>query len=105
MTYLDERRITQDILREVERAESKHTGGDWPDGTRNGGMNLHQRERAMSSCDRADREGRLTFAHILEEEFWEAMCEEDKGRLRAEVTQVAAVCVRWLIKLDREAGR
>lgn len=105
MTYLDERRITQDILREVERAEGKYPGGDWPDGTRNGGMWLVQREQATNACDRADREGRLTFAHVLEEEFYEALCEEDKTRLRAELVQCGAVIVRWLIKLDREAGR
>jgi hypothetical protein len=42
---------------------------------------------------------------VLEEEFYEALCEEDKTRLRAELVQCGAVIVRWLIKLDREAGR
>ena len=105
MTFIEERRIVMDVLREVERAEAKHPGGRWADGTWNGGMNLVKREQATNSCDRADREGCLTFAHILEEEFWEAMCEEDKVKLRAELVQCAAVCFRWLHKLDIEAGR
>lgn len=106
MNFLDERRITQDILREVERAARKHPGtADMPDGTRNGGMWLEQRARAQSSCDRAAREQRLTFAHVLEEEFYEVLCEEDKMKLREEIVQVCAVGVRWLAKLDREAGR
>lgn len=106
MTFLDERRITADVFREIERAEKKHPRTEnMPDGTRNGGMNLVQRTQATNSCDRATREGRVTFAQVLEEEFWEAICEEDKAKLRAELVQVAAVTIRWLAKLDREAGK
>ncbi|HEV3059673.1 MAG TPA: hypothetical protein VGY48_15590 [Vicinamibacterales bacterium] len=106
MTFLDERRITADIMREIERAEKKHPHTEnMPDGTRNGGMNLVCREQAQLSCDRATREGRVTFAQVLEEEFYEAICEEDKVKLRAELVQCGAVVIRWLAKLDREAGR
>jgi len=98
-------RILDNVAAEVCRAEAKHPGGDWPDGTRNGGMWLVMREQATNACDRATREGRVTFAHILEEEFYEALCEEDKTALRTEIIQVAAVCCRWMLKLDREVGR
>ena len=97
--------ILYDIAAEVDRAESLHPGGDWPDGTRTGGAWLVQREQATNACNRAHREGRLTFAHILEEEFYEALCEEDKTKLAVELTQVCAVAVRWLLKLQSEAGR
>lgn len=76
----------------------------YPDGTRNGGMNLVQREQAKNACDRAAREDLCTFAHVLAEEFWEAMCEEDRDRLRDELIQVAAVAVQWIEHIDREAG-
>jgi hypothetical protein len=95
-------RVFDEIAAEVVRAEKKHPNSDFLDGTRNGGMNLHQRERAQNSCDRAVREGRCTWAQVLEEEFWEAMCEEDKVKLRAELVQVAAVATRWIQKLDAE---
>ncbi|MGI5271191.1 NUDIX hydrolase [Nonomuraea sp. CA-218870] len=61
--------------------------------------------RARRETERASREGRLTWRHILEEEVLEAFAEEDPDRLRAELTQVAAVAVKWLQDLDRRAGR
>ena len=98
--------IFDGVAAEIYRSETKHPNTEsLPDGTRNGGAWLACRAQAQLSCDRAAREGRLTFAHILEEEFYEALCEEDKTALRTEIIQVAAVCCRWALKLDREAER
>lgn len=96
--------LVEDVLAEMLAGDAKHGPfSRYPDGTRAGGMNLVQREQAKNACDRAFREGRGTAAHVLEEEFWEAMCEEDPVALRAELVQVAAVACKWIEKLDKEA--
>lgn len=51
--------------------------------------------------DMAAKRGRLTWAHILNEEFYEAMSEEDPEKLREELIQVAAVAVAWAECIDR----
>jgi hypothetical protein len=95
--------IAREAVAEAARGALKYPkDASAADGTRNGGMNLVQREQAQNSCDRAAHEGTQTFAKILEEEFWEAMCEEDKTKLRVELLQVAGVAIQWVDKLDRE---
>jgi hypothetical protein len=52
---------------------------------------------AKFACDEADREGRLSFAHILREELAEAIAAAAKGDLaaaRTELLQLAAVAVQ-----------
>lgn len=101
----DSRPALIDIVIEADRGAALFPKAvDYPDGTRTGGMNLVQREQAKNACDRATREGVCTFAHVLAEEFWEAMCEEDRDRLRDELVQVAAVALQWIENIDREAG-
>lgn len=72
-----------------------------PDGTGLAGATKHALAIARHACERGYREGTLTHAHILEEEFWEAMCETDPAKLRAELVQVAAMAVKWIRDLDR----
>lgn len=72
-----------------------------PDGTGGGGRETW-RTIATNSCDRAVRENRATFAHILDEEASEVLAETDQIKLREELVQLGAVCVRWIEKLDRE---
>jgi hypothetical protein len=43
--------------------------------------------------------GRGTWADILTEEFYEAMAEENPRKLKAELIQVAAVAVAWVVSL------
>jgi hypothetical protein len=43
----------------------------------------------------------VTWAHILTEEFYEALAEADPEKLREELVQVAAVAVAWVECLDR----
>lgn len=45
----------------------------------------------------------LSWADVLAEEFWEALCETDPKKLRTELLQVAAVAVAWVEHLDRRA--
>lgn len=58
-------------------------------------------DAARMACDRADREGSTTWFHIAREEFWGAMSEIDRAKLRAELVQLAAVAVSWVMDIDR----
>jgi hypothetical protein len=94
-----------DVRNERQRAERFHPETtDAPDGTGGGGRDTW-RTIAQHSCDRATREHQLTFAHVLDEETAEVLAETDPAKLRKELVQVMAVCLRWIDKLDREAGR
>lgn len=46
----------------------------------------------------------ITWMHLVREEIAEAFCESDPTRLRAELIQVAALCVSWVEKLDQRAA-
>ena len=60
---------------------------------------------AQELCVTRFREGRGTYAHIFWEEMAEAFMEEDAGRLREELIQVAAVAVAWVECIDRRHER
>lgn len=68
-----------------------------PDGT--GGY--YGADHAREACDLAAAKGEVTFRHILEEEILEAFEERDQEKLKAELIQVAAVCVAWIEAIDR----
>lgn len=70
-----------------------------PDGTGDQLARLTADNRRRE-CDLAQQEGQLTWRHILAEEAAEAMAEADPARLRAELIQVAAVCVQWVQAID-----
>lgn len=96
--------ICDEIVAEAARAKALHPNTeDLPNGTWEGGMRKYQRVIAQDACDRAARQGTLTFAHILDEESREALAEEDSVKLRTELVQVSATCVRWIESLDRKA--
>lgn len=97
--------LFEEIGKEVERLS--HAGGgefDHPDGTWEGGMRKYQRVIARDACDRAARQGTLTFAHMFDAKAREVLAEEDKIKLRAVLIDVAVCCVLWIDKLDREVG-
>lgn len=52
--------------------------------------------------DKAFAAGEGTWRHILEEEFYEAMAETNPKRLKAELIQVAAVCLSWVVALKMQ---
>lgn len=93
-----------DILEEVYR-ERKAQDLQWgeqnhPDGT-GGKMREMMARIRKEECDTADKEHRLTFLRILEEEVSEAFAEMDVVKLREELIQVAAVAVCWIESIDR----
>lgn len=54
-----------------------------------------------NACNAVASQGRLTWRHILAEEYHEALAETDPAKLRAELVQVAAVAVAWVEAIDR----
>jgi hypothetical protein len=92
-------------------AERQRQLKKWGDQTHPDGTGLHPErqqqlaDEARTLCDRAARDGFLTWSHILMEEVREAMAEEDPTALRAELVQCAAVIAAWILDIDRRAGR
>ena len=93
-----------DVLHEVfkERSAQDQKWGEQnhPNGT-GGPWSRAQADIARKVCDDAADEGRLTWAHVLEEEFFEAMAETDVICLRNELIQVGAVAAAWVEAIDR----
>jgi hypothetical protein len=89
---------------QAERARQLDKWGDQrhPDGTNldNSGW----RDHARKICQQAAAEGRVTWAHILQEEFVEALAEVEPEPLRAELIQIAAVCAAWIYDIDRRTS-
>uniref|UniRef100_UPI00350E40F8 NUDIX hydrolase n=1 Tax=Nonomuraea pusilla TaxID=46177 RepID=UPI00350E40F8 len=88
----------------AERAAQDTTWGmqALPDGTGGPGT-VAAADAARDETGAASRAGTLTWRHILMEEVLEAVAEDDPGRLRAELVQVAAVAVKWIQSLDRRS--
>lgn len=92
--HLEAERLKQD----AKWGEQNH-----PDGTGSASQQIFAID-ARLACERAARNGTLTWAHILGEEVCEAFAEDDPSRLHAELVQVAAVAIEWLEALGRRAG-
>ncbi len=94
-------RIFDEIESELARAVAKYPDCErLPDGTGDCNARITYRAIAQNACDRAYREGRLTHAHVLEEEIAEVMAESDPVALRKELIQSAAMILKWLRDLD-----
>jgi malonyl CoA-acyl carrier protein transacylase len=95
---------TAQVLAEVRleriRQELRWGQQNHPDGT---GLPLAKgsADYARARCQTAAEDGSVTWEHILTEEHYEAMAEEDPTRLREELIQVAAVAVAWVEAIDR----
>ena len=88
-----------DIQGERARIASLGHTADLPDGT---GMwrQVADAEEVRDECDEATKRGTVTFRHLPAEEAAEAFAESGPAKLRAELVQVAAVCVRWIETID-----
>ena len=64
----------------------------------------HVRDTLQQVTDQAMAAGENTFANTLLEEVFEALAEDESGRLREELVQVAAVAVKWISVLDRQSA-
>lgn len=100
LTIIARQHIFDAIDSERDRQDRLHPGTTHiPDGT--GGERLELfLIAARGGYERAKAEGRLTHAHILAEEFGEAMVEKDQAKLRTELIEVAACCVKWVEAIE-----
>ncbi|MEU5883387.1 nucleoside triphosphate pyrophosphohydrolase [Spirillospora sp. NPDC047279] len=94
--------VLADVAAE-RRAQERIWGvQEFPDGT---GPEYEARaDEAKAEVGASSKRGRLTWRHILTEEFYEALAESDPVRLRTELVQTAAVAVQWIQSLDRRHG-
>ena len=101
------RRAVRDVVEGVfdERLRQNDRWGEQnhPDGTSTE-MWSPNAELWKFRCDKAAREGAVTWKHILLEEVYEALAEEDSTKLREELIQVAAVAAAWVEAIDRRAA-
>lgn len=85
--------------------------GVWPSMTMYGEwsvprpLNYGELEReAKRTTDSHANYNMVTFADILLEEVFEALATDNPSDLRSELIQIAAVAVKWVEVLDREAS-
>lgn len=92
---------TRDVLAAVaherRRQEEKHGPApvDRPDGTGMEGLKV-LRDWAQRQTDKRTEAGTLTWAHILQEEYYEALAARADIALEVELIQVAATAVSWV---------
>lgn len=94
------RKILDEAEAELERQNEVWGEQNHPDGTGEPGDRLFA-DMARRDADTAHENGALTWRHILTEEFFEAVAEEDGDNLREELIQVAAVALQWVSAIDR----
>lgn len=88
---------------DLERQRQFRKFGDQRHPLGTGGAHTHaMSEMARNSCQAAADEGRLTWRHIISEEYREAMAETDAVKLREELIQLAAVCQAIIYDLPRQ---
>ncbi|WP_067469595.1 nucleoside triphosphate pyrophosphohydrolase [Actinomadura macra] len=95
-------RVLTDIAAERDAQDRMWGCQEFPDGS--GPEFIELAEKAKRECSAAAKQGRLTWRHVLTEEFFEALAETEPGRLRTELVQTAAVAVKWIESLDRRRG-
>lgn len=94
--------VLGDVGEERYRQYLKWGEQNHPDGTGFDDWAYH-RDLAQLECRTASDDGDVTWAHILLEEVYEALAEDNAQALRAELVQVAAVAVQWIELLDRRS--
>ena len=94
--------IYDEVTAEGNKAIEKHGPQSHPNGT--GDVWARLAEVAKGYCNAAAESGELTWMHILSEEFYEALAEDDYEKLRAELIQVMSVARHWIQDLDAKHG-
>ncbi|MBK8173161.1 MAG: hypothetical protein IPK60_22900 [Sandaracinaceae bacterium] len=102
--------VLDEIKSELARSIRKHPISSWPDGTTGAPCSLRDvDDTRMSLVLRQEilrfleKESLATWLSVLLCEVHEAASETDPARLRAELIQVANVCVRWVLDIDSRA--
>ena len=95
-------RVLNEIEDERDRQNEKWGEQNHPDGT-SSEMWSPNAKLWKFRCDKAALAGSVTWKHILLEEVFEAISEEEPARIREELIQVAAVAAAWVEAIDRRA--
>jgi hypothetical protein len=93
-------RVLTEVLAERITQDAKWGEQNHPDGTGYDGSDQHA-DFWRQRCQDAFADGEGTWGHVLLEEVFEAIAENDPANLRAELVQVAAVAVAWVEAIDR----
>lgn len=91
--------VLAEIKTERWRQDNKFGEQNHPDGTSKDYKWLA--DSAREKCNSNAENGLVTWKNILQEEFYEALSETNQYLIRAELLQVAAVCVSWIQSIDR----
>lgn len=92
--------LLAEFVAELDRVNAKFPDARrLPDGTGGGGRKTWD-TLARNSCERAQREGRLTHTHVYDKETAEVMAAETVEELRKELVQVGATTIKWLLDID-----
>lgn len=94
--------ILDDIISERERQENKFPNQHLSSGTHKEYAPIADEAREYNDNIAKDL---LTWLDVLKKEFYEAASEEDPSKLRKELIQVAATCVRWIQDIDNFGER
>ena len=100
--------IYDEIIAERARQDAKWGEQNWPSVDSNEylrGSWKSKEEIAKILCEAHLKNGSVTFLHIAEEEFCEVAAAPDDVARRAELVQLAAVCVQWIEAIDRRAAK
>lgn len=95
--------VFDERVRQNEKwGEQNHEDGTGPDVVWSfTGPAEYVRDSAQADTDEAADCGCVTWRHIAFEEIAEAFAEVDPAKLRAELIQLAAVCIQWVQAIDR----
>lgn len=110
------KKIFAEILKEIARAQEKHGPHDTTPSldpvllNRRGSCSVERmcehyeiptELRAKFLCKNATENKELTHAHIVLEEFVEAVaCLKDEKAMREELIQLAAMVMNWIVSID-----
>lgn len=99
---LEQQTVLDAVRDEWQRQVERFKQQNWPNGTATDASDHTLANLYRTECEVAAQNKRLTWAHILREEVYEALAESDPRKLRAELVQVAAVAANWISCIDRK---
>lgn len=93
-----------DVLAEFGRLAESYGTTD-----RRNGTNAHdfgqRAEQAAGVVVRARQKGRLSWRHVLAEQYWAVLAETDRAALRQQLVRLAAHTLLWVVALDRRTAQ
>lgn len=94
--------VLGDVLLEFARLDALHGAQDRRNGTSHHDYGEQARQAAFSAR-RARTKGKLTWRHILAEQYWAVLAHNGNATLRDRLIQLAAHALLWAAALDRRA--